>query len=81
MKYVEIQSSRSGVSAIYQGEDGSRVSVYEFKSGRIQYMPVPAEYLDQSLTVMVRPESARTFECEPITQEIIVPAERRRTNV
>ncbi len=76
MKYTEIQSSRSGVTAIFQGEDGSRVSVYQFKSGRIQYTPVPMDYDDRSLTVKVRPESARTFESEPITVEFISKAER-----
>uniref|UniRef100_A0A6M3LMU6 Uncharacterized protein n=1 Tax=viral metagenome TaxID=1070528 RepID=A0A6M3LMU6_9ZZZZ len=74
MKYTEVQSSRSGTTAIYQGDDGSLVNVYEMKSGRVEYCPVSA--LNPSLTVRVRPESARTFECDKITQVVTVPAER-----
>lgn len=74
MKYIEVQSSRSGVTAIYKGEDGSLVEVYEFKSGRILYRPVSS--LDASLTISVKPETARWFESEPITETVIVPAER-----
>jgi len=65
MRYIEVRASRSGTTADYRGEDGTLVEVYKFKSGRLSYTPI--EELSRSLTVDIKPESARTFESEPIT--------------
>ena len=71
MRYQLIASSRSRVTEVYQGEDGSLVQVEYYKSGRTALTPVPT--IPESLTV--RYTDGEVWETEPIREPVVLPVQ------